>query len=112
MLLSFVRRTRARSVSEVLEKDCRFMLCRLSEGNDVNSALGLGVNDGHGDALEQAKCHEALFLVTEPIILVGKCDVIENLCGVHEVETVVLHVPPALSLVPRKPHGLVYRHSV
>jgi hypothetical protein len=36
----------------------------------------------------------------------------ENLFGVHEVETVVLHVPSALSLVPRKLHGLVYRHSV
>jgi hypothetical protein len=36
----------------------------------------------------------------------------ENLFGVHEVETVVLQVPPALSLAPRKPHGLVYRHSV
>ena len=78
----------------------------------MNAALGLSVNDGHGDALEQTKCHEALFFVTEPIILVGKCEVIENLFRVHEVETVVLHVPSALSLVPRKLHGLVYRHSV
>jgi hypothetical protein len=31
---------------------------------------------------------------------------------VHEVETVVLQVPLALRLVPRIPHGLVYRHSV
>jgi hypothetical protein len=88
------------------------MLCRLSEGDDVNSVLGLGVNDGHGNALEQAKCHEAFFFVTEAIILVGKCEAMENLFGVHEVETVVHHVPPALSLVPRKPHSLLYRHSV
>ena len=74
MLLSFVRWTRARSVSEVLEEDCRFKLCRISEGDDVNSILGLGVYDGHGNGntLEQAKRHEALFFVTEAIILVGK----------------------------------------
>lgn len=88
------------------------MFCRLSEGDDVYSVLGLGVGDGHGDALEQAKCHEALFFVTEAIILVGKCEAMENLFGVHEVKTVVLHVLPALRLVPRKRHCLVYRHSV
>ena len=65
MCLSFVRRTRARSVSEVLEEDCRFTLCRLSEGDDVYAVPGLGVDDGHGDALEQAQCHEAVFFVTE-----------------------------------------------
>ena len=88
------------------------MPCRLSERDDVNSVLGLGVNDGHGNALEQPKCHEALFFVTEAIIRVGKGEAMENLFGVHEVKTVVLHVPSALSLVPRKLQGLVYRHSV
>lgn len=78
----------------------------------MNSVLGLGVNDGHGNALEHAKCHEAFFFVTEAIILVGKCETMENLFSVNEVETVVLQVPPALRLVPRKMHGLVYRHSV
>ena len=76
------------------------------------AVLGLSVDDGHGDALEQAQRHVALFLVTEAIILIGERGAIENPFGVHEVETVVLHVPSALSRVPRKLHGLVYRHSV
>ena len=88
------------------------MFCCLSEGYDVYSVFGLRVDDGYGDALERAKCHEALLFVTEPIIFVGKCEAKKNLPGVHEVETVILHVPPALSLVPRKPHGLVYRRRV
>jgi len=88
------------------------MLCCLSEGDDVNSVLGLRVNNGHGNTLEQTKCHEALFFVTDTVILVGKGEAMENPFGIHEVETVVRHVPPALGLVPRKPHGLVYRHYV
>lgn len=76
------------------------------------AVLGLRVNNGHGDALEKAQRHEALFLVTEAIVFIGERGAIENLFGVHEVEAVVLQIPLALRLVPREPHGLVYRHSV
>ena len=76
------------------------------------AVLGLSVDDGHGDALEQAQRHVALFLVTETIIFIGERGAVENPFGVHEVEAVVLQIPLALRLVPREPYGLVYRHSV
>ena len=76
------------------------------------AVLGLSVDDGHWDALEQAQRYEALILVTEAIILIGERGAIENPFGIHEVEAVVLQIPLALRLVPREPYGLVYRHSV
>jgi len=107
-----MRRTRAKSVLEVFEEDCCLKSCRLSERDDVYPVLGLRVGDGYRDALEKAQSHKALFLVTEAIILLGERGAIEYPFGVHEVETVVRQVPLALRLVPREPHGLVYRHSV
>lgn len=76
------------------------------------AGFGFRVDDGHRDALEQPQRHQALFLVTKAIIFVSERGAIENPFGVHEVEAVVLQVPRALRLVPREPHGLVYRHSV
>ena len=88
------------------------MSCRLSERNNVYAVLGFRVDDRHRDASKQPQRHEALFLVTEAIVLVGERGAIEYPFGVHEVEAVVLQVPRALRLVPREPHVLVYRHSV
>ena len=76
------------------------------------AVLGLSVDDGHWDALEQAQRYEALILVTEAIILIGERGAIENPFGIHEVEAVVLQIPLALRLVPRESYGLVYSHSV
>ena len=76
------------------------------------TVLRFRVDDGHWDTLEQPKCHKAMFLVAEAIILVRECGAIEYSFGVHEVEAVVFQIPLALRLVPREPHGLVYMHYV
>jgi hypothetical protein len=78
----------------------------------VYAVLRLGVNARHGDALEQSQRHEPLSIVAEPVILVCECGAAEYPLRVHEVEAVVLQVPLALRLVPRIPHGLVYRQRV
>ena len=72
MSLSFMRRTRAKSVLEVLEEDCRFTFCRLSEGNDVDAILRLGVDNRNRYALEQAQRHKTPLVVTKTIILKRK----------------------------------------
>ena len=112
MSLSFVRRTRAKSVLEVLEEDCRFTFCRLSEGNDVDAILRLGVDNRNRYALEQAQRHKTPLVVTKTIILKRKGVALKYPFRVNEVEAVVFQVALALSLVPREPHRLVYRHSV
>ena len=65
------------------------------------AVLGFRVDDGHGDAFEQSQRHEALFIVSESVILEGECGAAEYPLRVHEVEAVVLQVPLALRLVPR-----------
>src|SRR5215471_11825140 len=112
MLLSFMRRTRAQSVLEVFEEDCRFTPGRLAKGNDVDAVPRFGVNDRHGHSFEKAQCHEALFRVVKPIVLVGERETLEYPFRVHEVEAMILQVQLALDLMPRELHGLVYIHNV
>ena len=76
------------------------------------AVLGFRVDDRHRDASKQPQRHEALFLITEAIVLVGERGAIKYPFGVHEVEAVVLQIPLALRLVPREPYGLVYIHRV
>ena len=72
MFLSFIRRMRAQLVLEIFEEDCGFTPGRLSEGDDVDAVLGLGMDDRDRNAFEQAQRQEALFLVTEAVIFVGE----------------------------------------
>jgi len=65
-----------------------------------------------GMPLNNPQRHEPLFVVTEAIVLVRERGATEYSFGVHQVEAVVLQVPFALRLVPREPHGLVYRRHV
>lgn len=57
MSLSFIPRTRAKSVLEVFEEDSRFTLGRLSEGDNVDALLGFGMNDRHRNAFQEPQGH-------------------------------------------------------
>src|SRR5258708_25622019 len=104
MSLSFIPRTRDQSVLYVLEEGSRLTFCCLSKRNDVDAVLCLGMNDGHGDALQQSERDETLLVVAEAVILIGERSTIEYARDIHKVQSVVLQVPLTLNLVPRKPH--------
>lgn len=85
MSLSFMLRTRAQSVLEVLEEDCRFTLCCLSKRDDVDAVLCLGMHDRYRDALEQSQRHETLFLVPEAVVFKGESATVKYPLGIHKI---------------------------
>jgi hypothetical protein len=104
MSLSFMRRTRARSDLEVFEEDlCLTSRC-LSKRDDVDTSLGLRMNDRNGYTLKQTEGGEALFVVMKPIVLVGVGWAREYLLHVGEIEAVIPEIASAFRLIPGKSH--------
>jgi hypothetical protein len=112
MSLSFMPWTRAQSVLEVLEEDCRFTLCSLSKRDDVNASPRFRMGDRHRNAFKQAQRHEPLLLVPEPIVLVRKRGALKYPPGIHKIEPVVLQVALALTSSHVNRIGPVYSQSV
>jgi len=66
-----------------------------------------------GMPLAQAQSHETLLVVAETVVLIRKGSAVEYSFGVHKIDSVVLQVPLALNLVPRKPHrAIVYSQCI
>jgi len=68
---SSIARTLGQSVLEVLEEECFFMSCRLSEGNNADSFRGLKMNNRDRYAVEESQGDKPLFSVSKTIVFVG-----------------------------------------
>jgi hypothetical protein len=85
MSLSFIARTRAQSVLEVLEEDRLLMLIRLAKGDDMDPPWRFGVDDRYDNATQKPERYESLFGIFEAIVSVSKGRASEYLVGVDEV---------------------------
>ncbi len=89
---------------DVFKEELLFIGCGSSERDDADAVRRLCVNNRYRYALEETERDEALFVVSEPIVLVGDRWAGEDPRRISEIEAVVLKVGRTLLLIPLETH--------